>query len=369
MSWESVLGHDRVRQQFALAMANDRLASTFLFLGPSGIGKRTFALKLAQTLLCPQASDFHPCGVCPSCRQMLAGEHPDFEYLCRLPDHNQIMLDQLIGEKGDREGFCYSISKKPYYGGRKVAILDDADDLRHEGANALLKTLEEPPPNTVIILIGTAEQRQLPTIRSRCQIVRFAPLHWEEVQQILLQKELVSPPDVSERLARSSGGSVQTAWQLFGEEVLDFRSQWWEHLASVRMTEEVFVKSLQSFVDRAGKESTPKRRRLIQVAAWSAEYFRQTMAVLANGRSTLAQQDFPDQELVQVAMVGAANWPGTLESMAVALDRCLLVESQVLANAHVANLIESWLLDLNQAAQAKIPFFPSLATISPLAHR
>jgi len=367
MMWESVLGHDRVRRQFATALANDRLASTFLFLGPDGIGKRTFALKLAQTLLCPQAMDFHPCGVCPSCRQMLAGEHPDFEYLCRMPDRNQIMLEQLIGEKGDRDGFCHSIAKKPYYGGRKVAILDDADDLRHEGANALLKTLEEPPPKTVIILIGTAEQRQLPTIRSRCQIVRFAPLDWEEVQQILLQKDLVSPPDMAERLARSSGGSVQSALHLFGEDVLDFRTQWLEHLASGRVTEEGFIKSLQSFVERAGKEATPKRRRLMEVAAWAAEYFRQALAVLANGGPPPAMREFPDQELVRLAVAGAENWPGTMESMAVALDRCLLVESQVMANAHVVTLVESWLLDLNQAAHAKVPFYPSLATVSPLA--
>jgi len=168
MSWDTILGHDQVRQQFATAMAQDRLASTFLFLGPEGIGKRTFAWKLAQTLLCPRATDFHPCGTCPSCRQVLAGEHPDLEYVCRAADRNQITLDQLVGDKSDREGLCQKISMKPYYGGRKVAILDDADDLRQEGANALLKTLEEPPPQSVIILIGTAEQRQLPTIRSRC---------------------------------------------------------------------------------------------------------------------------------------------------------------------------------------------------------
>lgn len=369
MSWASVLGHDRVRQQFATAIANDRLASTFLFLGLGGIGKRTFALKLAQTLLCPHASDFHPCGTCPSCRQVLAGEHPDLEYLCRLPDRNHIILEQLIGEKGDRDGFCHSIARKPFYGGRKVAILDDADDLRHEGANALLKTLEEPPPNTIIILIGTAEQRQLPTIRSRCQIVRFSPLSWEDVQQILLLKDLVSPPDMAERLARSSGGSVQSALHLFGEDVLDFRTQFFEHLAAGKASDESLVKSLQAFVERAGKEAALKRRRLIEVAAWAAEYYRHALAVLANGRPTLEMQHSPDQELVRLAMAGAENWTGTLESMAVALDRCLLIESQVMANAHTVTLIESWLLELNQAAHARASHYPSLAAISPLAHR
>ena len=75
-----------------------------------------------------------------------------------------------------REGLCHDIALKPFRGGRKIAIIDDADYLNQEGANCLLKTLEEPPEKSVIILIGTSQQRQLPTIRSRCQIVRFAPL-------------------------------------------------------------------------------------------------------------------------------------------------------------------------------------------------
>ena len=85
-----------------------------------------------------------------------------------------------------REGLCYDIALKPYSGRRKVAIIDDADYLNKEGANCLLKTLEEPPPKSLLILIGTSEQRQLPTIRSRCQIVRFQPLPEQDVAELLL---------------------------------------------------------------------------------------------------------------------------------------------------------------------------------------
>ncbi len=367
MSWDNVLGHDAVREKFATAVARERLASTFLFLGPAGIGKRTFALKLAQTLLCPRVQNFQPCGTCPSCRQVLAGEHPDFEYLCRPADRNQISLDQLVGDKSDRQGLCQKIAMKPFYGGRKVAILDDADDLRHEGANALLKTLEEPPPKSVIILIGTAEQRQLPTIRSRCQTVRFAPLDWPLVQRILIERELISPTDRAETLARCSGGSVQTAWHLFGEEVMEFRRQWLERLASTRVTGGDFVKALSSFVERAGKEAAPRRRRLIEVAHWAAELYRQAIAIQAYGGPTPAQLEYPDQELLQLAAACAQAWPGSLDGLTLALDRCLLIESQAMANAHMQTLIESWLLDLNQAAQGRVPAYPSLATFSPLA--
>lgn len=367
MSWDTVLGHDAVREKFATAVARERLASTFLFLGPAGIGKRTFALKLAQTLLCPRVQAFEPCGTCPSCRQVLAGEHPDFEYLCRPADRNQISLDQLIGDKSDRQGLCQKIAMKPFYGGRKVAILDDADDLRHEGANALLKTLEEPPPKSVIILIGTAEQRQLPTIRSRCQTVRFAPLDWPLVQRILIERELISPTDRAETLARCSGGSVQTAWHLFGDDVMEFRRQWLERLASTRVTGGDFVKALSSFVERAGKDAPPRRRRVIEVAHWAAELYRQAIAIHAYGGPTPAQQEYPDQELLQLAHACAQAWPGTLDGLTLALDRCLLIETQAMANAHMQTLIESWLLDLNQAAQGRVPAYPSLATFSPLA--
>src|SRR4029450_8202547 len=97
-------------------------------------------------------------------------------------------LELLIGdaEHRMRAGLCYNIALKPFSARRKVAIIDDADYLNKEGANCLLKTLEEPPPKSLLIMIGTSEQRQVPTIRSRCQIVRFQPLAEEDVAELLL---------------------------------------------------------------------------------------------------------------------------------------------------------------------------------------
>jgi DNA polymerase-3 subunit delta' len=366
MSWQTVLGHERIRDQFAVAVAQDRLASTFLFLGPAGIGKRTFAIKLAETLLCPRALDFEPCGTCPSCRQMAAGSHPDLHYVCRAPEKSQITLEQLVGDRSDRSGLCQQIAMKSFYGGRRVAILDDADDLRQEGANALLKTLEEPPPGSVIILIGTAEQRQLPTIRSRCQIVRFVPLHWQLVEQLLVERALVSPPEMAHRLARCSGGSVQASLRLFDEEVLAFRTRWLEQLTSRSSATTDFIKDVQSFVERAGKEAPARRRRLVELANWAAELYRLAAAVMASGEVPAPVASHPDEELRALAVECARQWPSSLDSLTQAMDRCLLIESQTQANAHLVTLLESWLLDLNQAALGQVPFYPSLADSSPL---
>ena len=156
------------------------LASTYLFVGPEGIGKRRFALALAKALLCPNtaADPLEPCGHCESCRLFDAGNHPDLDVVSLPKDKSTLPLDLFIGDKDHRnqDGLCHRISLRPFLGGRKIAIIDDADHFSAESANCLLKTLEEPPPRSLLILIGTSPSRQLPTIRSRSQVVRFRPL-------------------------------------------------------------------------------------------------------------------------------------------------------------------------------------------------
>jgi len=206
MTWHGVEGHDDVVEQFRRALQRRRLASSFLFAGPEGIGKRTFALTLARALLCRNRPEemLDPCGECPACAQVLAGTHPDLEQVAKPKDRAFIPLELLIGDKEHRgrEGLCHNISLKPYMGGRKIAIIDDADHLNPEGANCLLKTLEEPPPKSVLILIGTSPAKQLPTIRSRCQLIRFRPLPADVVAELLIARELVADAADARRLAR-----------------------------------------------------------------------------------------------------------------------------------------------------------------------
>ena len=177
MSWNEILGHRDVLERFRKSVMRGRLASTFLFVGPAGIGKRTFAAKLAQALLCESTADtdLDPCGHCPACQQAAAGTHPDLEIIGKPRDKNFIPIETFIGDREHRrqEGLCHNLGMKPFRGGRKIAIVDDADYLNAEGANSLLKTLEEPPPKSVLILISESEHRQLDTIRSRSQLVRF----------------------------------------------------------------------------------------------------------------------------------------------------------------------------------------------------
>ncbi len=208
MQWADLLGHQQQREWFRTAIASGRMATSFLFVGPEGIGKRTFARLLAKSLLCQKTEDpsLDFCGACEHCAQVDASTHPDLIEIFKPADKAFIPIELLIGEreKRMREGLCHDISLRPYSGRRKVAILDDADYLNVEGANSLLKTLEEPPLDSVLILIGSNLQRQLPTIRSRCQAIIFRPLELEQLKHSSSAMPLRKLPSERERLLDSA---------------------------------------------------------------------------------------------------------------------------------------------------------------------
>src|SRR6185436_654530 len=118
---------------------------------------------------------------------------------------------------------CLDLGLKPMHGTRRVAIVDDADDLNDEAANAFLKTLEEPPPGTVLILIGTSAELQLETILSRCQVVRFDPLPVSEIAGLLREQGVARDSADADRLAARSEGSMQRAGGLADAELERFR--------------------------------------------------------------------------------------------------------------------------------------------------
>ena len=344
MTWHGIYGHDDVAEQFRRALVRGRLASSFLFTGPAGIGKRTFALKLAAALLCPArpAEALDPCGECPSCVQVAAGTHPDLAVVSKPKDKAFIPLELLIGEREHRgrEGLCHGIALKPYMGGRKVAIIDDADYLNPEGANCLLKTLEEPPPLSVLILIGTSPARQLPTVRSRCQLIRFRPLEGDVVAELLISQQLVPDPSEAQRLGRHSGGSVQRAMELADPELWAFRSQLFERLAEPALEGVRLGKSVSAFVDEAGKQAAARRRRLRQVVDFAAEFYRRLLHA-HNGAAPPEDAEL-DRFVEQALQHGGSNG----ESTAARLDRCLDAAGQIDRNANQSTLIETWLDDL-----------------------
>jgi DNA polymerase-3 subunit delta' len=265
----------------------------------------------------------------------------------RRADKTRVLLEQLIGdeEKRMQAGLVHDISLKPYSGKRKIGIIDDADTLAYgqgESANSLLKTLEEPPPNSVLILIGTTEQRQLPTIRSRAQVVRFAPLEEATIARLLVEHQIVEDAKSAEKLAQLAQGSLQLAQDFASVEVQEFRTRWLRFLADPQPAAPAMSKPVSEFVDSAGKEAAPRRARLRLLATMAIDFYGELIRVL-NGYDPSG-----DDHLRHAATAAAKQFNRDPETIADAIERCLDALEQIDANANQATLIEAWLDDLAQ---------------------
>ena len=348
--WQGIRGHDEVIEKFRRAIKRGRLASSFLFVGPPGIGKRSFALKLAQALLCQKNAEesLEPCQTCESCVQAAAGTHPDIDFVAKPAEKSFIPLELFIGDKDHRRrvGLCHNISLRPFFGRRKIAIIDDADLMNAEGANSLLKTLEEPPPRSVLILIGTSPARQLPTIRSRCQIVPFTPLSQDDVKQLLVEKNLVADAAEAMRLAHFSGGSLERAMELADAELWEFRGLLLGHLAAPLLDSVALATQVAQFVDGAGKEAPARRGRLRQVIRFATDFYRALLRALGGG-AIAGDESLDDATLAQHVQRAASqpqsNGLAFADRTAQRLDRCLDAAEQVDRNANQTTLIEAWL--------------------------
>jgi DNA polymerase III subunit delta' len=335
--WHGILGHDDVVEQFRRTVERGRLASTYLFVGPPGIGKRRFALQLAQGLLCTESDGrtLEPCGRCESCRLLAAGNHPDLDVVGLPPDKAALPIALFLGDKEHRhqEGLCHRISLKPFLGRRKIAIIDDADHFNQESANCLLKTLEEPPPDSLLILIGTSPSRQLPTIRSRAQVVRFRPLEPDMLRQILLDEQIAAGGRAAE-LAASSEGSVQRAAELAAPELWEFRASLLERLARPRWNAVETGKWVLDFVQAAGSEAALRRGRLRLVIGFVIDYYR---ARLRDDADTITH--------AQQTELSRSSIPEPSASLE-RLEACLAALDQVDRNANLALVVSYWVYSL-----------------------
>ena len=329
--WLNVQGHDEVVEQFRRTLAAGRLASTYLFVGPEGVGKRTFALQLAQCVLCTEndPAELMPCGQCESCRLAAAGNHPDLDVVSLPAGKRRLAIHQFVGERDSRnqEGLCHSIALRPMLGRRRVAIIDDADWFTIESANCLLKTLEEPPPGALLILIATSRSRQLPTILSRAQVVRFKPLPVEVVRDLALAGGFAADAAEATRLAERSGGSITRARELADAALWEMRDRLAREWGAVDIDPARLIRELEQFVNDAGKEADARRQR-----------FRQLLSLVV--------------EILTEQLRLEADAGNRRDTTLATLDRCLEAEEQLDRNANQSTLLESWIDDLASLRQS-----------------
>ena len=166
------------------SLKKNRLSHAYIFFGPGGVGKMLAALNFAKTLVCKNAVSYEPCGKCPACLKVDRKNHPDVFILKPDKEGGSIKIDEV-------RQLIKNMYLKPFEAAKKIYIIDEAQEMKHEAANALLKTLEEPPPDAVIILITDNLKSLFHTIVSRCQVVRFFPLKVREVKEILMKEHSI----------------------------------------------------------------------------------------------------------------------------------------------------------------------------------
>jgi DNA polymerase-3 subunit delta' len=200
--WAAVVGQGPAVTLLQRAVAADRVAHAYAFVGPAGVGRRLTALAFAQAGLCRRRG----CGACPACRRVAAAQHPDLLLLAPTPPKENPRGTPSLRIEQIRE-LEHWAALAPLEGQRKVFVLDDADRLTVQAAEALLKTLEEPPPRTLLILIVANPRALPPTVLSRCQIVRFRPLAAAEVAAVLTARGAAAETAAAvARLARGRPG-------------------------------------------------------------------------------------------------------------------------------------------------------------------
>lgn len=228
-NWSDIEGQDRAKELLERSIQRQRVHHGQLFVGPAGVGKRSTALAFAKILNCTEhaVGDFEPaCGKCPACRKFDNElQHPDLHVIEPQGGVNKtIKIDQV-------RGIQKIATTRPYEGRWQIVILDDAHAMTDEAANALLKTLEEPPDTMRLILVTDQPQSLLTTIRSRCQTLRFGALDEQLVVRIL-DRTSEEPPDRArlEVAARYGEGSVGRSSQFLESGLLDERAELLETL-------------------------------------------------------------------------------------------------------------------------------------------
>jgi DNA polymerase-3 subunit delta' len=327
VAWERIRGHEALVEGFRRAVRRGRLAHAYLFTGPPGVGKRLFAGELAKALLCEcPPAELTACDRCAACVQVEAGTHPDFYPAARPPEALEFPIDLM-------RQLCAGFALKSARGRGKVIVIDDADDLNEESANCFLKTLEEPPPRSVLILIGSSPERQLPTIVSRCQVVRFAPLPLPVVDEILARRG-VEDQALRARLVRLSGGSVAAAEALADPALWEFRRTFLSGLAAPAPDSVAHGRALWDFAEAAGKDSAARRKRAQLVVRLLIDALADALAVALGGEARRSDREDAPTLTALAERVGA-------DGLVELLDRCLDADIQIDRRAQLELVVEA----------------------------
>jgi len=238
MSFLDIYGHEKQIVILKQALAQHRVGHSYLFSGIDAAGKKTLALEFAKVVNCEKADEIHDsCGECPACLKINRHNHPDIFF---IEAEGQFIRINAIRDIQEQMTF------KPMEGRRRVFVIDNADRMNDQAANALLKTLEEPSPANILILVTAKPYTLLSTIISRCRHMRFNPLSIDTVAKFLIER-MDMEKQKALLLASLSGGSIGQALELNKDDVIAYRTETLKLLANTKKSEPLSLLTFASF--------------------------------------------------------------------------------------------------------------------------
>ena len=279
--FEKIIGNEDAKTYFKKAVRENQLAHGYIFEGAYGIGKNTFAIELAKFILCEQKKEDRPCNECKSCSMINAGTHPD---VIHIEKDTKVTKVETI-----RENIVREMDIKPYQSDYKIIIVKSADSMSIQGQNAMLKTIEEPPSYGIIILVCENLTSLLPTIKSRCIVVRFNPINEEEMRNYLQSRGINGvQQEVFEKLSNGSIGVVNDI--LEDETYLEVRKQSINYLNRL---EKAQIMELYEIV----KEITDDKENIERILEFWLLWYRDVAVVKATNNDNLYYKDYKQQLL------------------------------------------------------------------------
>ena len=276
--WQ-VIGQDKILSLLDYGLKTDAIAHAYLLVGPRHVGKGTLAINLAQALNCEGPEP--PCGQCRSCQRIREGKHADVTSI-GLDSRAEIGIDDI-------RGLQRSANLPPYEGKCKVFIIDEAEYLSTEAANALLKILEEPPPRVVWLLLAAEEERLLPTVISRCQRLELKPVPSERVQEVLVNSYNVDA-DKAKLLTQLCHGRLGWALSALADcDMLEERSQRIGRLASLLTAG---IEQRFAYAQELASQFSQDRKAGAEITEIWVDWWRDLMLVKGGCQEAIINVDF-----------------------------------------------------------------------------
>jgi len=289
MAFSDILGHQRQVEVLKRALGGNRLHHAYLFIGPDGVGKRTVALSLALAIHCTRG-DQDSCGQCENCRRIRDGNHPDVRVIGPEAKKREITIQQM-------RVLQRLLEFRSFSGKKKVAIIDPAQQMNYHAQNSLLKTLEDPPGDTLIILVANSTGSLLSTVLSRCLRLHFSTLAVKQVADVLVRRE-GTPEDRAKILAMLTGGSLGEALTCDAGELLDQRREWIERFASLSRGD------YRGLVVLA-EEMAQDREKSLRFLQWIREWYRDILIQQTTGSA----DEMKNSDLVEKIREAASRRP------------------------------------------------------------